>query len=217
MSIKVLIADDHAVFRASLKVLLEREEDIEIMGEAGTGAEAIEASAWKELDVLILDISMPGLPGPAIAEEVLKKRPDLAIVVLTMHEDEYYLREMFKVGARAFVLKTSSATDLVQAIRAAHRGEEFVDPGMTCHVISNYVGRSHGKERSDRVDKLTRREKEICTLLAYGHTNAEIARKAFISERTVESHRTNIMTKLKLKSRAELVHFAIDHGMLKLS
>jgi two-component system response regulator NreC len=217
VSIKILIADDHAVFRASLTVLLEKEKDIEIMGEAGTGAEAIEASSWQELDVLILDISMPGLSGPVVAEEVLKKRPDLAIVVLTMHEDEYYLREMFRVGAKAFVLKTSSATDLVQAIRAAHRGEEYIDPGMTGHVISNYVARDHGNGRSDRVDMLTRREKEICTFLAYGHTNAEIARKAFISERTVESHRTNIMTKLKLKSRAELVRFAIDHGLLKLS
>jgi two-component system response regulator NreC len=216
MSIRVMIADDHAILRSGLKALLEREKDIEVVGETGTGFDTIKAATEKEMDVLILDISLPGLSGTRVAEAVLEKKPDLAIVVLTMHEDEYYMRELFKIGARGYVLKKSPAADLLHAIRAAARGEQYVDPALANHVISSYVGRAPKKRAATRATGLTRREQEVCSLLAYGHTNAEVARKLFISERTVESHRTNIMSKLNLKSRAELVRFAIDHGLLNL-
>ena len=216
MPIRILMADDHAVFRSGLKALLEKEPDLEIVAETGDGFATIEAVADKKVDVLLLDITMPGLPGPKVAERALQKRPHLAIVVLTMHEDEYYMQELFKIGARAFVLKKSTGTDLLQAIRAAYRGEQYIDPALASHVISSYVGRQPGKKKKGRIDLLTPREQEVCTLLAFGHTNGEIARKLFISERTVETHRTNLMGKLDLKSRAELVRFAIDNGMLKL-
>lgn len=217
MPIKVFIADDHAVFRSGLRALLEKEPDLEVVGEAGTGQDTLKAVSEHEVDVLILDISMPGQTGPRIAESALQKRPHLAIVVLTMHEDEYYMQEMFKIGARAFVLKKSTGTDLLQAIRAASRGEQYIDPSLAGHVISSYVGRQTKRKGTDRLDVLTPREQEVCTLLAYGHTNAEIAEKLHISERTVETHRTNIMAKLNLKSRAELFRFAADNGLLKLA
>lgn len=215
MPIKTLIADDHAVFRSGLKSLLEKEKDIQVVAEAGDGLETIAEIRRRDVDVLVLDITMPGLPGPKVAESVLQVRPRLAIVILTMHEDAYYLQELFKIGVRAFVLKKSDETCLLQAIRAAYRGEQYVDSALTGHMISSYVGQPR-PETSGRLDLLTPREKEVCSLLAYGHTNAEIAGKLFISERTVESHRNHLMSKLGLKSRAELVRFSIDNGLLKL-
>jgi DNA-binding NarL/FixJ family response regulator len=196
--------------------MLEKESDLEIVAEAGDGLAAIEAVDHFDFDVMLLDLSMPKLPGARVAEIALKKKPHLAIVVLTMHEDEYYLRELFKIGVRAFVLKKSTGIELLQAIRVAYRGEQFVDPALAGHLISSYVGRGDpSKKVEGRLDLLTPREQEVCTLLAYGHTNAEIADKLFISERTVETHRTNLLAKLDLKSRADLVRFAIDHGLLK--
>lgn len=216
MFIRILIADDHAVFRSGLKALLEKEDDLEVIGETGDGFSTIEAATKQEVDVLLLDITMPGLSGPKVAEAVLRERPHLAIVVLTMHEDEYYLQELFKIGVRAFVLKKSTGTDLLQAIRAACRGEQYVDPALAGHLVSSYIGRQNAKKAKGRQDLLTPREQEVCTLLAYGHTNAEIAQKLSISERTVETHRTHLMGKLGLRSRAELVRFAIDNGLLRL-
>jgi len=192
------------------------ESCLEVVGETGDGLSTIEAVDRQEVDVLLLDITMPKLSGPRVAEAVLKKRPHLAIVVLTMHEDEYYLQELFKIGARGFVLKKSTGTDLLQAIRAADRGQQYIDPALAGHVISSYVGRQSPGKAQGRLDLLTPREQEVCTLLAYGHTNAEIAGKLFISKRTVETHRTNLMAKLAMRSRAELVRFAIDNGLVKL-
>jgi two-component system response regulator NreC len=216
MPTRILIADDHAVFRSGLKALLEKETDLEVVGETGNGFDTIRAVEETDIDVLILDITMPGLPGPKVAETVLKNKPDLIIVVLTMHEDEYYLQELFRLGIRAYVLKKSTGTDVVQAIRAAEKGVEYVDPALTNVVISSFVGRQSKKRKTARLNLTTPREQEVLILLAYGHTNAEIADKLCISERTVETHRTNIMSKLQLRSRAELVRFAIDNGLLKL-
>jgi two-component system, NarL family, response regulator NreC len=220
MPIRVFIADDHAVFRSGLRVLLERESDIEVVGESGNGFDTLRSITEMDptnLDVLILDVAMPGLPGSKVAEAVLKEKPQLAIVVLTMHEDEYYLQELFRLGVRAYVLKKSTGTDVVQAIRAARKGEQYIDPALAGLVISTYVGRQPKKPKTNRLNLMTPRELEVMTLLAYGYTNAEIAQKLCISERTVESHRNNLMTKLEFKSRAELVRFAIDNGMLKLN
>jgi two-component system response regulator NreC len=217
MPIRIIIADDHAVFRSGLRMLLEKEPDLQVVGETGNGFDTIRSVAETELDVLILDVAMPGLSGARVAEEVLKSKPNLAIVVLTMHEDEYYLQEFFRLGVRAYVLKKSTGTDVAQAIRAAQKGKQYIDPALTNLVISSYVGRPQTKPKTGKLDMLTPREMEVLTLLAYGHTNGEIADKLRISERTVETHRTNIMTKMEFKSRAELVRFAIDNGMLKLA
>lgn len=219
MTIRIVLADDHAVFRSGLRALLEKEADLEIVGEAGTGPLAIEVVERARPDVLVLDLGMPELSGARVAERLLDRPPDsapcsdLAIVVLTMHEDEYYLRELLSIGARAFVLKQSTGTDLLRAIRAAHRGERYVDPALTAMVIGPYVGRNGGTSRHEL---LTRREREVCRAIAYEHTNAEVASALSISVRTVETHRTNIMSKLRIGTRAELVRFAIAHGLLQL-
>lgn len=215
MPIRIVIADDHPVFRSGLRALLEKESDFVVVEEAGTGLETIRLTSAKDFDVLLLDINMPGMTGPAIAEDVLKKSHHVAIVVLTMYDDEYYLQELFKIGVKGFVLKKSTGTDLIQAIRAAYRGEQYIDPSLTSYVLSPYVG--HPRKKSDSRKKLlTQREQEICSFLAYGYTNKEIADKLFISERTVETHRSHIFSKLDLKSRAELVRFAIDNNLMKL-
>ena len=217
MPIRIFIADDHAVFRSGLRMLLEKEPDLQVVGETGNGFDTIRAVAETDLDVLLLDVAMPGLSGARVAEEVLKSKPDLAIVVLTMHEDENYLQEFFRLGVQAYVLKKSTGTDVAQAIRAAQKGKQYIDPALANLVISSYVGRQPAKPKTRRLDILTPRELEVLTLLAYGHTNGEIAQKLCISERTVETHRTNIMAKMEFKSRAELVRFAIDNGMMKLA
>ena len=217
MPIRIFIADDHAVFRSGLKMLLEKEPDLQVVGETGNGFDTIRTVKETDLDVLLLDVAMPGLPGARVAEEVLKCKPDLAIVVLTMHEDEYYLQEFFRLGVRAYVLKKSTGTDVAQAIRAAQKGKQYIDPALTNLVISSYVGRPTTKPKTRRVEIMTPRELEVLTLLAYGHTNAEIAERLSISERTVETHRNKIMVKMEFRSRAELVRFAIDNGLLKLA
>lgn len=210
--IRVHIADDHAVFRSGLRALLDKEPDMEVVGETGSGFDTIRAADDTEFDVLLLDINMPGLAGPRVAEAVLEKKPRQAIVVLTMHEDEYYVREMFRIGVKGFVLKQSTGSDLVQAIRAVRAGNQYIDPTVTGQVLGPFIGRKpRGK---GRLGKITRREKEVCQLLALGHTNCEVAYQLSISERTVEAHRHKIMAKLELRSRAELVRFAIDNGVL---
>ncbi len=215
MPIRVLVADDHAIFRSGLRALLEKEEDIEVVGETGTGTQTIREVAELPVDVLLLDISMPELNGSKVAQEVLKKRPNLPIVVLTMHEDEYYLQEMLRIGVQGYVLKKSTGTEVVQAIRAAYRGDGYIDPSLTKLLITPYTGNARPKPVS-RVDVLTPREQEVCRLLAYGYTNAEVAELLFISDRTVETHRNNIMSKLGLKNRAELVRFVIDNRLMKI-
>lgn len=215
MAIRLIIADDHAMFRSGLRALLEKESDFEILAETGNGFDTLRAVSGFPVDVLLLDLSMPGLPGSKVAESVLEEKPHLAIVILTMHEDEYYLRELLKIGVRSFVLKKSTGSDLVKAIRAAFRGESYVDPSLGGKLLAALCDPSPPTS-GHRVDVLTPREQEVCTLLAFGHTNSEIAGKLCISERTVESHRNNITAKLGLRSRAELVRFAIDNGLLKI-
>jgi DNA-binding NarL/FixJ family response regulator len=215
MPIRVLIADDHAVFRSGLRVLLEKEMDIKVVAETGNGADTLLALKKNKIDVIVLDLKMPGMPGDKLAQTIVEKHPKLPIVILTMHEEENYLKELFRIGVHAFVLKKSTFTDVLQAIRAVCQGGYYADPSMTGQMIGEFTGRKPEK-KNGRIDILTRREKEICSLLAYGHTNAEIAGKLFISERTVETHRNNIMSKLEIKSRAELVRFAISNSLIKV-
>jgi two-component system response regulator NreC len=216
MRIRTVIADDHTIFRSGLRALLEKESDIEIVAEASDGFETARAVDSIQVDVLVLDLSMPGLSGTKVVETVRQTHPHLAIVVLTMHEDDYYLRELMKMGIQAYVLKKSTGTELLRAIRMAYRGEQYIDPLLAGRVISSYVRDGSPDVKKGKVALLTPREQEVCRLLAYGNTNAEIAQILFISERTVETHRANAMAKLELKSRSELVRFAIDNGLLKL-
>jgi len=213
--IKIIIADDHIVFRNALRVLLIQEADFEVVAEAGNEAETLDAVYGHEVDVLLLDMSMPpGMAGPRVARSVLRKKPDLTIVVLTMHDDRYYVKDMFQIGARAYVLKKSPETELFQAIRTAHAGQPYIDSVLVGEAVSNFTGVSTAPKEDPGLDLLTPREQEVCRLLAYGHTSGEIAKVLNISERTVQSHRGNLMEKLELRGRAELVTFALNNGLL---
>lgn len=216
MSIRILIADDHAVFRRALRTLLEKEGDLTVVAEAADGRETLKAVAENDVDVVLLDLNMPGLSGSRVAKALLDEQPNVAIVVLTMHQDAYYVRELMSIGAHAFVSKKSTGADLLQAIHAAHRGERYVDPSVGGNVISSLVG-GQTESNAGGLDQLTAREREVCRLLALGHTNGEIAKQLSVSERKVESDRSSIMSKLSLDSRAELVRFAIEKGLLKLA
>lgn len=215
MAIRIWLTDDHSVFRSGLRALLEKEEGLLVVGESGSGEETLNALKTTKVDVLLLDINMPGLSGIQVAKLAMKEQPRLLIVILTMHEDEYYLQELLKHGVHGYVLKKSTGVEVVQAIRAVYRGDHYVDPALTNLVISPYVGKSSKKKQSN-IDLLTRREREVLEHLVHGFTNLEIAEKLCISDRTVETHRANINGKLGLKSRADLVRFAIDHGLLKV-
>ncbi|MFC1563447.1 response regulator [candidate division KSB1 bacterium] len=214
MAIKIIIADDHEIFRSGLRAFLEKENDIVIIGESGNGNETIDIVMKSDVDVLILDISMPGPPSGYIVEELLKEKPGLAIIILTMHEDEYYLQEMLKKGVRGFVLKKSSGTNLVTAIIQANEGNYYIDPTFTGYLVSSITGTDTSISKS--VKQLTKREQEILKLLALGYTNSEIADKLYISKRTVETHRSNIMSKLGLKNKAELVRFAMENRIIDI-
>ena len=216
MPIRILIADDHPMFRGGLRALLSKEEDCEVVGETGSGLDTLRALETTQADVLLLDLSMPGMSGAQTAEAALAGKAGLAIVVLTMHEDEYYLQELLRIGVKGYVLKKSTGTELLQAIRAAYRGDNYVDPALANVMVLSLVGGAKPAGTSGRLALLTQREREVCQLLAYGYTNREVASQLFISDRTVETHRTNIMAKLGVGGRAELVRFAIDNGLLKV-
>ena len=216
MTIQILIADDHTIFRRALRDYLEKEKDFKVVGEAGDGPRTIELAKKIEADVLLLDIGMPGgISAAKIVEELARKCPKLAVVVLTAHQDEFYVKELLKAGAKGFILKESTGEILSEAIRASHNQKFYVDPAISGYLIPSYTHRPV-ESKSDKLSILTQREKEVCRLLALGYTNSEIADKLFISARTVETHRANIMEKLELKTRAELVRLAIDYNLLKL-
>jgi len=216
MAISIMIADDHAIFRSGLRAMIEKERDLKVVAETGNGADTIAEIKKHKVDVLILDLKMPGMPGDKLAETILKKYPELPIVILTMHEDEYYLKELLKIGVRAYILKQSTFTDLLQAIRAVHKGGFYVDPALSGTLVQGVFADPNLKKKiSGRNESLSNREREICSLLAYGFTNAEIAAKLCISIRTVEGHRTHMIDKLAIKSRAELVRYALRSGLLK--
>ncbi|NQT92186.1 MAG: response regulator transcription factor, partial [Lentisphaerae bacterium] len=204
----------HSLFRQGLRRMLEEDELLVVVGEAANGQETLRLLESTNVDVLLLDLSMPGiLTGPKTAEAALTLKPSLSIIVVTMHQDEYYLREMFEIGVQGYVLKKSTAANLRNAILAVHGGQQYVDPSLTAQVVSGFLGRP--AEPKTRIDAISDRERQVCSLLALGFTNSEVGDKLCISVRTVENHRSRLMSRLGLSSRAELVRFAIDNGLLK--
>ncbi len=213
MPIRIHIADDHAVFRSGLRAFLEKEDDFFVAGESGNTSETLEWICENDVDVLVLDINMPGPSSVEIVRKVSLKYPKIGILILTIHDEEHYLRDLVSAGARGFMVKTSTGQEVVQAIRTIIQGRDYIDPSMSKRMISKYLGDEPVSERD--VALLTNREREVCSLLALGHTNTEVGETLTISKRTVEAHRAAIMTKIKLKSRAELVQFALDNDLLK--
>jgi two-component system response regulator NreC len=209
--IQVLIVDDHAVVRAGIKLLLGREEDIEPVGEAGSGREAILEARSLKPDVILMDVVMPDGNGLEVIPTLLHERPETKILVLSMQDDPRYVREAFAAGASGYVLKEAADVEVVAAVREVARGGRYVHPELGARLI---VADADAARRAEE-DPLSDREREVLRLLALGHTNQEIAKHLFISVRTAETHRAHIMQKLRLSSRAELVRYAIAHDLLE--
>jgi len=211
---RILLADDHAVVRSGLRLVLEAEPDMEVVAEAGDGAEAIRRALDAPADLAILDISMPRMTGLQAAAEIRRRAPRLRVLMLSMHENERYLYEALKAGASGYVLKSVADRDLVQAVRAAMRGEPFLYPGAMTPLIEEYLRQARvGPEI--REDPLTPREREVLKLIAESRSNRQIASELVISEKTVERHRENILDKLGMHDRVELTRYAIRTGLIE--
>jgi DNA-binding NarL/FixJ family response regulator len=207
---RVLIADDHGIVRSGLRLLLEREPDIEVVGEASDGVEARDLAIAERPDLAILDVRMPRLTGLQATREIREQVPDAAVLILSMHDDERYLFEALKAGASGYVLKRQADEDLLDAVRAVQRGEPFLTPDAQRTLIKDVLDRG-----SEQADELTPREQEVVKLVAEAHTNREIAEILHLAEKTVESHRANAMRKLGMRDRVELVRYAIRRGLIE--
>ncbi|MFJ5985810.1 response regulator [Lentzea sp. NPDC092896] len=214
MTVRILLADDHALVRRGVRLILDNEPDLEVVGEAGDGAEAISMARKDQPDLAILDIAMPRLTGLQAARELSRILPDLRILILTMYDNEQYFFEALKAGASGYVLKSVADRDLVEACRSAMRGEPFLYPGAVNSLIRNYLDRA--KEGGGFPAKaITDREEEILKLVAEGHSSKEIADMLVISVKTVERHRANLLQKLGLRDRLELTRYAIRAGLIE--
>ena len=212
--IKVLIADDHAVLRDGIRALLSVYDDMEVVGEAADGVEAVEKAASLKPDVVLMDIAMPRLGGLEATLEMRQRRIPAKVLVLTQYDNTEYVFSMLKAGAAGYVLKKAAGADLVSAIRAVHRGESFLDPSAATAVVDRYVHPEGEETPASRYGELTDREKGILKLLGEGHTNREIAELLHLSVKTVMGHRASIMEKLDLHNRTELVKFTIRIGLV---
>jgi len=215
MTIRLLLVDDHAVVRSGLKMLLASEADVEIVGEAGSGSEAVSAAGSAQPDVVLMDIGLPDMTGIEAARVIKSQFPKIAIVALTIHEDEEYFFKMLEAGASGYVPKRAAPEELLTAIRAAALGEVYLYPSLAKLLVKDYLSQEHAAEHKPTLDGLTAREQEVLSLLAEGAANDRIAGSLVISPKTVERHRENIMHKLNLHSRSELVRYAIRKGIIK--
>jgi DNA-binding NarL/FixJ family response regulator len=214
LTTRILLADDHVVVRRGLRLVLDAEPDLRVVAEAGDGAEAVDRALKDDVDLAILDITMPRMSGLRAAHELSRRRPELRVLILSMHDSEQYLYEALRAGAAGYVLKSVADRDLVEACRAAMRGEPFLYPGAVRALIRDYLERARAGE-AVREDPLTPREVEIVQLIAESHTSRDIAELLTISEKTVERHRANILEKLGLRDRVELTRYAIRRGLVE--
>jgi DNA-binding NarL/FixJ family response regulator len=209
---RILLADDHAVVRRGLKMVLDAEPDLEVVAEASDGAEAVDVALATELDLAILDVTMPRLTGIQAARRIAQARPELRTLMLSMHDNERYFFEALRAGASGYVLKSVADRDLVEACRATLRGEPFIYAGAVKALVRDYLKRVAEGELPPE-DPLTPRESEIVKLIAEGHTSREIAELLVISEKTVERHRANVLEKLGMRDRVDITRYAIRHGL----
>ena len=210
---RILLADDHALVRRGLRLILDSQSDLEVVAEAGDGAEAIQLAMNNAIELAILDISMPRMTGLQAARELQRRRPELPILILSMHESEQYLYEALSAGASGYVVKRVADRDLIEACRATIRGEPFLYPGAVTALVSDYL-RSARNGETPR-EPLTPRETEVVKLVAESYTNQQIAKTLVISEKTVERHRANILEKLGMRDRVELTRYAIRNGLIE--
>lgn len=206
---RILLADDHALVRQGFRMILEQQPDMEIVGQAGNGHEAVELAEKLKPDVVIMDVAMPGLNGIEATRRISVSVPRTRVLALSMHKDSVYVREILRAGARGYLLKDSGDADLVAAVRSIAKGEGYISPAVSDAVLTDYR-----KHVTDPLDLLTSREREVLQLIAEGQTNKEIATGLNLSVYTVEAHRGRIMEKLNLHSTGELVRFALRNGLI---
>ena len=211
---KILLADDHTVVREGLRMVLDAQPDLEVVAEAGDGAEAVRTALRQDIDLAILDIAMPRMTGLHAARELTRHRPEMRIVILSMHQNEHYLREALSAGASGYVAKTVADRDLVEACRAAMRGEPFLCPGATTMLIRDFL-RGLREGGPPREDPLSPREDQVVKLIAEGHTSREIAELLVISEKTVERPRATILERRGMRDRVDLTRYAIRRGLVE--
>lgn len=210
--IRVLVVDDHRMVREGLRLVLERAEGIEVVGEAGDGDEAVELAGRLKPDVVLLDITMPRMSGLDATVEIRKRFPDVRVLILTVHEDRRYLREVFGAGASGYLVKKQSGVELLAAIEAAHRGDAYVGSSLAREVLDTYISADEGLQRWAQ-DGLSAREAEVLRLVAEGRRTAEIATSLGVAETTIKTHRQNIMAKLGLRTTVDLVRYALTTGL----
>ncbi len=213
--IRVLLADDHTILRAGVRMMLNAQPDIEVVGEASDGRQAITEAQRLLPDVILMDITMPDLNGIEATRQVKRLLPEIKVLVLTMHENEEYLFQVLRAGASGYMLKEAADTELISAIRIITNGSFYLSSSAQSMMVGDYLQRVRSGEERDSYSELTEREREILKHVAEGYTNNQIAERLFISPKTVDTHRTHIMDKLNLHSRAELVKYAIRRGLLE--
>jgi two-component system, NarL family, response regulator NreC len=211
VTIRVLVVDDHAVVRSGLRRVLDAEDDIETVGEAANAERAVFEAMELKPDVVLMDVTMPGKSGVEGLPALLQSVPDVRVLMLSMHDDPAYVRASFEAGASGYVLKEAADAEVVAAVRAVASGERYVHPALGARLVAAETE----ERRRAETDPLSEREREVLRLLALGHTNQEIASMLYISVRTAETHRAHIMQKLRLASRAELVRYALDSGLIE--
>ncbi len=214
--IAVLIADDHAIVRTGVRLILEGQADMEVAGEAHDGREAMVLARRLRPDVILMDISMPEMSGIDATREVAKEMPEIRVLGLTMHQDDRYFFELLQAGASGYVVKGASPDELLSAIRAVAQGQAYIHPSLTGKLLDDYLHRVKAGEEQESYGGLTQREQEVLQLIGEGHTGREIAESLVLSVNTVDRHRANIMEKLNLHSKTELVKYAIRKGLVKL-
>jgi DNA-binding NarL/FixJ family response regulator len=215
LTTRILLADDHALVRDGLKMVLESVSDLEVVAEAGDGVEALRLGVNEEFDLAVLDVSMPRITGLQVARELAKQRPELRVLMLSVHDNEQYFFEALKAGASGYVLKSEANRDLIEACRAAMRGEPFIYPAAASALIRDYLERTAAGEEDVPEDPLTPRELEVVKLIAEGQTSEEIADALIISHKTVDRHRANVLEKLGMRNRVELTRYAIKRGLVE--
>jgi len=211
--ISVLIVDDHAMFREGIRALLSRYDDMAVVGEAADGKEALEKVYQIHPDVVLMDIAMPGLGGLEATAEIKRISPQTHVLILTMHENREYIHPILKAGASGYLLKKAAGAELVTAIRAIQSGGAYLDPALTPAVIEQYLAKDGSTSTS--YERLSEREKQVLKLVAEGRSNKEIAEMLCLSVKTVRGHRANLMEKLDIHNRSELVRYAIRHGLIQ--
>lgn len=213
LKIRILLADDHGLVREGLRMVLDAQPDLEVVAEAGDGTEALRKALREDVELAILDVAMPGMTGLQVAREIGARRPELRVLMLSMHDNEQYFFEALKAGASGYVLKSGANRELVDACRAAMRGEPFLYPAAVTALIRDFLERDD-PEALPR-DPLSEREQDVVKLIAEGHTNEEIAEILMIARKTVDRHRSNVLEKLGLRNRVDLTRYAIRRGLVE--